>query len=169
MNLFAHYLESEAVELKKNGVRLRAIGDLERLPADVQQALASAISTTEAGSSLDLVLAVSYGGRDELVQAARRLARQVKEGRLGWEDISAENLRANFYAPDLPDVDLLIRTSGECRVSNFLLWQLAYAEIVISPVLWPDFSRAEFWRCLKEYETRSRRFGLTEEQLHGTG
>jgi undecaprenyl diphosphate synthase len=113
---------------------------------------------------MDLVLALSYGGRSEIAAAARKIAAQVKNGELEPEDIDESTLAGNLYAPDIPDPDLLIRTSGETRISNFLLWQLAYSEIILTPVLWPDFSKDEFYRCLREFGGRNRRYGLTEEQ-----
>lgn len=116
---------------------------------------------------MDLILAVSYGGRDEILQAARSFAQDVKGGRAEPEQLNEEIFRSHFYLPDVPDVDLLIRTSAEYRISNFLLWQLAYSEIVVSPLHWPEFSRDEFNSCLLEYSKRERRFGLTAEQLAG--
>lgn len=165
MKLFVQYLESELALLIKNDIRLRAIGDLSRISSPVRQRLEQAIEKTASGRSLDLILALSYGGRDEIVRAAKAIAQEVKEDRLSVAAIDEQVLRQHLFAPDVPDPDLLIRTSGECRISNFLLWQLAYAEIVVSEVLWPDFGKEEFLRCLAEYSTRERRFGLTESQI----
>jgi len=168
MKLFAQYLESELELLLQNGIRLRAMGELGRLPGVVQEILARNQERTAAMSEMDLILAVSYGGRDELVRAAQRIAERVQNGETSPREIDAKMLSQNLYLPDVPDPDLLIRTSDECRISNFLLWQLAYSEIVVTPVLWPDFSRAELTRCLAEYAGRERRFGLTEEQIRGS-
>jgi len=163
MFLFEQYLRSEVASLIENGVRLRAIGDLERLPDRVRLALSEAMKATEEGERLDLILAISYGGREEIVHSARRIAERVRSGELHPADITNADLRAGLYAPDVPDVDLLIRTSDEFRISNFLLWQIAYAEIVVTPTLWPAFSREEYRRCLTEFSSRQRRFGLVAE------
>lgn len=167
MKLFSYYLDAEVQNLKDNGVRLRAIGDRSKLPGAVQRALTDAEKKTDSGDKLDLILALSYSGREELVQAAKKIAVEVKAGELNPEDITADTIVSSLYAPDVPDVDLLIRTSDEHRISNFLLWQVAYAEIVITSVLWPDFSLDEFEKCLAEFAGRSRRFGLTGEQIEG--
>jgi undecaprenyl diphosphate synthase len=165
MSLFQQNLNNELSTLLKNDVRLRAIGDLERLPKSVRTALNLAMKRTEKNSGLDLILAVSYGGREEIVAAARSLAERVKTGEIQPSDISSEVFSQSLWSSDIPDPDLLIRTSGEMRISNFLLWQLAYSEIVVSPVLWPDFNKEVFTSCLEEYSLRERRFGLTSEQL----
>lgn len=169
MRIFVQYLESELELLLKNGIRLRAMGDLAKLPESVRAVLDRNIERTRGMNGLDLVLAVSYGGRDEIVAAARSVASQVQAGRLTPEEITAEIFGQHLYLPDVPEPDLLIRTSDESRVSNFMLWQLAYAEIVVTPTLWPDFSREEFSRCLETFAGRRRRFGLTEEQVRGEG
>jgi undecaprenyl diphosphate synthase len=158
------HLESELELLLKNGIRLRAMGDLSRLPAAVRELLERNEERTKDLTGMDLILAVSYGGRDELVHAFRKLGRAVKAGELDPETVTEELVSRSLYLPDVPDPDLLIRTSDETRISNFLLWQLAYAEIVVSPELWPDFSRDEFHRCLHVFAGRNRRFGLTQEQ-----
>ena len=165
MKLFAQYLESELELLLQNGIRLRAMGDLSRLPAAVREILVRNEERTSSMNAMDLILAVSYGGRDEIVFAARQLARQVAQGTIAADTIDAAAFAEHLYLPDVPDPDLLIRTSDERRISNFLLWQLAYSEIVVTPVLWPDFSPLEFHRCLAEFAGRERRFGLTEEQI----
>ncbi|MCO6429560.1 MAG: isoprenyl transferase [Deltaproteobacteria bacterium] len=165
MKLFLMHLESEVDLLKEHSIRLRAIGDLERLPAPVASALERCMTATQEGTAMDLVLAISYGGREEIVSAARRIAAEVKSGALDIQSIDEVAFSTKLYAPDIPDPDLLIRTSDENRISNFLLWQLAYSEIVLSPVLWPDFSKEEYMRCLEEYARRERRFGLTREQM----
>lgn len=165
MKLFAQYLDSELELMLKNDIRLRAIGDLKRLPTIVQDLLMRNAERTVNNKSMDLVLAVSYGGREELLNAVRSIATDVKSGKLEPADIDHAALVDRLYAPDLPDPDLLIRTSDESRISNFLLWQLAYSEIVVSPLLWPEFSKDEYHRCLKEFAGRTRRFGLTDEQV----
>lgn len=167
MKLFSYYLDAEVQNLKDNGVRLRAIGDRSKLPGAVQRALIDAEKKTASGDKLDLILALSYSGREELVQAAKKIATDAKTGKLNPDDITSDTITSSLYAPDVPDVDLLIRTSDEHRISNFLLWQVAYAEIVITSVLWPDFSLDEFDKCLAEFAGRSRRFGLTGEQIEG--
>lgn len=165
MKLFAQYLNSELKLLLKNDIRLRAIGDLSRLPPDVRQLLTENEARTQNLSGMQLILAVSYGGRDEIVRAVRTVAEAVRAGTLEPADISPQVVAQALYAPDIPDPDLLIRTSNEHRISNFLLWQLAYSEIVVTPVLWPDFTRDEYLRCLDVFALRERRFGRTGEQL----
>lgn len=165
MHLFVQHLESELDLLLKNGVRLRAMGNLDRLPAAVRELLQRNEEKTAHLVGMDLILAVSYGGRDEIVQATRKIAQQISEGTLTLDEITEETVSSNLFLKGVPDPDLLIRTSDENRISNFLLWQLAYAEIVVSPLLWPEFSRDEFIRCLQQFAGRSRRFGLTQEQI----
>jgi undecaprenyl diphosphate synthase len=167
MTLFQQYLESELDTLLENGVRLRIMGDRSRLPAGVRDLMEKSEAKTAGLTGMELVLAISYGGREEIVQAARRLADMAARGEISPSDITSATFRSGLYLPDVPDPDLLIRTSDEFRISNFLLWQLAYAEIVVSPVMWPEFSRNEFHRCLHEFAGRERRFGLTEEQVSG--
>jgi undecaprenyl diphosphate synthase len=167
MHLFVQHLESELSLLLKNDIRLRAMGNLSRLPAAVRDLLARNEERTKDLNGMDLILAVSYGGRDELVQGVRKLGKAIQAGELDPESITEETVSRSLYLPDLPDPDLLIRTSDETRISNFLLWQLAYSEIVVSPQLWPDFSRDEFYRCLHVFAGRNRRFGLTQEQASG--
>jgi len=165
MKLFGYYIDAETPSLKENGVRLRAIGDRERLPGGVQEHLRQAEEETKTCDKLDLILALSYGGREEIVHAVQKLVAQVAAGELDPKEITNETLAGSLYAPDVPDPDLLIRTSDEHRISNFLLWQIAYSEVVFTSVLWPDFTVEEFNRCLDEYSGRERRFGLTEDQL----
>jgi undecaprenyl diphosphate synthase len=165
MGLFAQYLESEIPLLKENGIRLRAIGDRSKLPVSVDEALCRCEHQTASQEKMQLILAVSYGARDEIVHAVKTIARKVEEGNLSPDEISQETVAQALYAPDVPDPDLLIRTSDENRISNFLLWQLAYSEIVVSDLFWPEFSKEEYRRCLQEFAGRSRRFGLTQEQL----
>jgi len=165
MHLFVQHLESELDLLLRNDIRLRAMGNLSRLPSSVRELLNRNEERTKELTGMDLILAVSYGGRDELVQGFRKLGRAVQSGELDPDLITEDIVSSSLYLPDIPDPDLLIRTSDETRISNFLLWQLAYAEIVVSPQLWPDFSKDEFHRCLEIFAGRSRRFGLTQEQV----
>jgi len=165
MELFRHYLESELGTMMDNGVRLRAVGDLERLPIVVRTLLKRDMEKSRDNSRLDLVLAVSYGGREEIVSACKRLCAEVEQGKLKSSDITTDLFSSALWTKDIPDPDLLIRTSGEMRISNFLLYQLAYSEIVITPEYWPDFDEPAFHRALAEYASRERRFGLTAEQI----
>ena len=165
MQLFVRHLESELDVLLKNGVRLRAMGDVDRLPAGVRDLLRKNEEKTKHLDGMDLILAVSYGGRDEVVQAMKKIGRAIKAGELDPEAITEQMVSNSLYLPDVPDPDLLIRTSDETRISNFLLWQLAYSEIVVTPVLWPDFTTDEFHRCLHVFAGRNRRFGRTQEQI----
>jgi len=168
MQLFVQYLESELDLLLRNGIRLRAMGDLQRLPDSVRVVLERNQERTKDMDGMDLILAVSYGGRDEVVQAVRRIGQAIASGEMTPESVTEESFSRFLYLPDVPDPDLLIRTSDENRISNFLLWQLAYSEIVVSQTLWPDFSRDEFYRCLHVFAGRNRRFGLTQEQISGS-
>lgn len=152
-------LVSEQRELREHGVRLRISGDVNLLPARAGSALAEAVAYLADGRGLILNLALAYGGRQEIVRAARQVAERVAAGELRPEEIDEAALRAGFYQPDLPDPDLVIRTSGECRLSNFLIWQAAYAELLITPVLWPDFRERELLLALEDYCCRERRYG----------
>jgi undecaprenyl diphosphate synthase len=159
MGLLKRFLRSERRELQDNGIRLNTIGQTERLPEDVRQALNETMDQTRGNHGMTLNLALSYGGRAELVRAVQLLARDVREGRLTPEAIDEETIAQRLYTAAQPDPDLLIRTSGEMRISNFLLWQIAYAEIHVTPTLWPDFGREELVSILKAYQQRDRRFG----------
>lgn len=165
MTLFESHLKSELELFKKNGVRLRALGAVEALPKNVRALLHQNEEITAQNSRMDLLLAISYGGREEIVSAARGLAKKVQDGVIDPSEISEEVFKQHLYAPDVPDPDLCIRTSSEVRISNFLLWQLAYAELVISPVMWPEFTKEELHRCLEEFYKRGRRFGATDDQV----
>ncbi len=164
MALLLEFLASQRQRMLQDGVRLRVIGDRERLSVKVRNALDSAEQETLSGDKLMLTLALSYGGRDEIVRAARRLARKVAAGELAPEEIGATEFNANLDTAGVPDPDLLIRTSGELRISNFLLWQLAYAELYFVDAYWPDFGPVELRLALESYRQRRRRFGLTAEQ-----
>jgi undecaprenyl diphosphate synthase len=159
MRLLRRFLKTELPEMLQNNIRLHVIGRTERLPFDVQKALNQAISATQANTALQLNLALSYGGRDEITRAAQTLAAEVQSGTIRIEDISEERLASRLDTRGIPDPDLLIRTGGDMRISNFLLWQLAYTEIFVTPILWPDFDREQFLKILDEFQTRERRFG----------
>jgi undecaprenyl diphosphate synthase len=167
MRLLERYLQRETDDLHERGVRVRAIGRLDMLKPHLQRRVRDLVRRTESNSKMVLTFALSYGGRAELVDAARSLARAVEAGRLEPDAIDEKMLQMHLYAPDLPDPDLLIRTGGEHRVSNFLLWQLAYTELWSSEVLWPDFTRADLEAALAEYQRRERRFGQTASQTRG--
>ena len=164
IGLLRRYLRVELSRMMKNNIRLRAIGDLSRLPRDIQQALASDIAATQNNTGLTVILALSYGAREEIVAAARALAIAVREGRLDPQEINEPHFAQHLWTADIPDPDLLIRTGREFRLSNFLLWQLAYTELYITDTLWPDFGREEFLQALADYQSRERRFGRTAEQ-----
>ena len=159
MKYLIHYLKSETPKLNKSNVRLEAIGQIWRLPGNVQEQLKKARATLAKNNGLTLVLALSYGGRTEIVDAVRGIAEDVKRGRLEPADINDQVVSQHLYTRSYPDPDLLIRTSGEMRVSNFLLWQISYAEFVITPTLWPDFRKPQLHAALEEYASRHRRFG----------
>lgn len=162
MNLLKKFLRNEEREFHENHIRLRAIGRLSDLPKSVQRELNHVMQATEHYRDATLVLALSYGGRTELAYAARELARKAKAGTLDPESIDEGAIAANLYAPDIPDPDLMIRTSGEMRLSNFLLWQLSYAEFYITDTLWPDFREEHLQKAVEEYGRRHRRFGLVK-------
>jgi len=159
MKYLIHYLKTETPELNKNNVRLEVIGQIYRLPENVQEHLKKSITTLSKNSGLTLVMALSYGSRIEIVDAVRGIAEKVKRGKLDPADINEQVFAQHLYTRNIPDPDLLIRTSGEMRVSNFLLWQISYAELVITPTLWPDFRKPQFYAALEEYTRRHRRFG----------
>jgi undecaprenyl diphosphate synthase len=159
MNLLKKFLKNEVRELHENKVRLRAIGRLSDLPKSVRRELNEAMRVTEHYRDATLVLALSYGGRTEIAHAAQALARKVKAGELEPEAINEAAVAANLYAPDIPDPDLMIRTSGEMRISNFLLWQLSYSELYITDTLWPDFREEHLAKAVAEYSRRHRRYG----------
>jgi undecaprenyl diphosphate synthase len=165
MNLLKRFLKSEMNELQKNGIRLRAIGKTEKLPAGTRKALNEVIEYTAHNQEMTLTLALSYGGRQEILDAFRFLGSQVEQGALSSSEITEENISRSLYTFDMPDPDLLIRTSGEHRISNFLLWQIAYTEIYVTPTLWPDFRKEEYHLAIEDYQKRERRFGFTSEQL----
>src|SRR5579885_2829683 len=159
MKYLVHYLKTETSELNKNNVRLEVIGQIWRLPENVQEHLRKSIATLSRNNGLTLVMALSYGSRIEIVEAVRRICEEVKRGKLDPADITEQVVSQHLWTRNIPDPDLLIRTSGEMRVSNFLLGQISYSELVITPTLWPDFRKAQFYAALEEYARRHRRFG----------
>ena len=159
MGLLRLVLREELAEMGKEGVRLRAIGRLQDLPEAVREELESAMEKTKTNTQLDLILALSYGSRVELTEAVKAIARETKSGDLDPERIDEKTITDHLYTRELPDPDLLIRTSGELRISNFMLWQISYAEIHVTPVLWPDFGKEQFAAALADYARRERRFG----------
>ncbi len=162
MNLLVRFLKSETADMVKNGVRLNAIGQLERLPDKVRQALDEAMGQTENNRLLTLTLALSYGARAEIVQMARVLADKACRGEIDPQQIDETLVGQHLYTGKLPDPDILIRTSGEMRISNFLLWQIAYTELFVTATLWPDFTRDELISILQRFQQRDRRFGKVE-------
>lgn len=159
MSLLSRFLRKNAHELHENNIRLRVIGRIEDLPAPVRKELLRVIDETKDYDEGQLILALSYGSRAELVEAVKKIAGEVKDGSLSVEDIAEETISQHLYAPDVPDPDLMIRTSGEMRLSNFLLWQLSYAELYVTDVFWPDFREEQFAQALESYARRHRRFG----------
>jgi len=159
MKFLARYLKTEAAELQRNNVRLEAIGQIWRLPEAVQEQLEKTRQMLSKNNGLTLIVALSYGSRTEIVEAVRALAEKVKAGQLEPAEINERVLADHLYTRHWPDPDLLIRTSGEMRVSNFLLWQISYAELVVTPTLWPDFRKAQLCEALEDYARRHRRFG----------
>ena len=159
MHLLDKYLKERTPEMMEKNVRLHAIGELHMLPENCRQQLQASIDATKDNTGVNLVLALSYGSRQEITAAVRSLAEQVKAGTLQPDDITPESITASLYTAGMPDPDLLIRTSGEMRISNYLLWQISYAEIFVTDVLWPDFGRKEFEEALAEYARRERRYG----------
>jgi undecaprenyl diphosphate synthase len=159
MSLLEEYVQREADELETQGVQVRVLGDLARLTPAARSAVNEVIRRTAHNERLILNLFISYGSRGELVRAAQSLARDAVAGLIAPEDIDEGTLESRLFTAGIPDPDLLIRTSGEHRISNFLLWQLAYAELYISPVLWPDFTRREFFEAIRDFQQRERRFG----------
>ncbi len=166
MSILKRYLDSELPRMQNNDIRLVSIGDRERLPEAVRNSLEKAISETSGNSKLTLNLALSYGGRDELVRAVKKISYLCLDGKLDPAAISSVTLADNLDTAGMPDPDLLIRTGGESRLSNFLLWQVSYSEIYFTDVMWPDFRKAVFLQALTDYQVRERRFGRTGDQLH---
>ncbi len=164
MGLLQEFLARELTDLHRHGIRLNVIGEISQLPFYVREVLERTLASTAQNRDMTLTLALSYAGRNEIVRAVRKLAEESATGRIVPESITEEELSGRLDTGDMPDPDLVIRTSGEFRVSNFLLWQAAYAEFVFTDVLWPDFGKPEFLAALEEFSRRDRRFGLTGEQ-----
>ena len=164
MDLLTEYLRKELRSLKENNIQFRMIGRSEELNISVLEQIRKAELSTFQNTGLRLNIALNYGGRAEIVDTFRKLARDVAAGRLSPEEINEENLGRNLYTRDLPDPDLLIRTSGEMRISNFLLWQIAYAELHVTETLWPDFGERDLFTALIDYQRRDRRYGRIEHR-----
>lgn len=165
MTILKSYLESELTQMLKNNIRLSCIGDMERLPKAVGEVLQKSIEKTKDNSQLVLNLALSYGARDEICMAARKIAEKCLNKELDIDSIDHNTFSSQLYTSTLPDPDLVIRTGGEKRMSNFLLWQASYSEIIFTDTMWPDFRKEAFLSSLKEYQRRERRFGKTGEQI----
>lgn len=169
MGLLGAFLKKELSQLHRRGIRLLAIGELHRLPDPIAKILEDVMLQTAGNERMVLTLALSYGSRAELARAVRRVAEEVASGRLAPEEVTEKQIAAALDTAALPDPDLLVRTSGEMRISNFLLWQSAYTELYFTETLWPDFSCEQLHKALDEYSQRQRRFGLTGAQLNGNG
>jgi undecaprenyl diphosphate synthase len=165
MKILINSLKKELVTLQENNIRLNAIGNLEKLPKSAQKELLDVIEKTKNNTRLTLTLALSYGSREELVNAVRIISDKVKNNIISLDTIDDSIINEHLYTQNLPDVDLLIRTSGEHRISNFLLWQIAYAELYFTNVLWPDFKDQDLYEAIISYQKRERRFGKTSEQI----
>ena len=159
MALLKKFLQSEQKEMVENNIRLRVIGQLDRLPQKVRQVLDQTMAATREMTGMKLILALSYGGRAEIVRMVQEVAEKIKHGIIDPQAVNDELISDHLYTRDIPDPDLLIRTSGEMRISNFLLWQIAYTELFVTTTLWPDFSKEEFLQILKDFQVRVRRFG----------
>ncbi|HAH22320.1 MAG TPA: isoprenyl transferase [Prolixibacteraceae bacterium] len=164
MGLLVHAISEETDELKKNNVRLRVIGDVKSLPQNVQDKLNWSIDKLQSCNGLTLVLALSYSSKWEIVEAVKRIAEQVKLGKLEPAEIDYDLMNCFLNTNEMPDPELLIRTSGECRISNFLLWQIAYTELYFTPKLWPDFRKEDLFEAIYDFQNRERRFGKTSQQ-----
>lgn len=166
MHLIVIAIERETADLIKNNVRLTMIGDFSRMPKFAYDRLCKCIDDTSHCTGLTLILAISYSSRWEITEAVKRIAADVKEGKIAIDDITPATVSDNLSTAGIPDPDLLIRTGGDFRVSNFLLWQIAYSEIYVTSTFWPDFSKEDFCRAVLQFQGRERRFGLTSEQLN---
>jgi len=165
MELLVKTITDEVPMMMKNNIRLQSIGDIDSLPKSAYEKLAEAKNTTSKNTGLTVILALSYSGQWELTQAARHIAQKVSEGKLKLEDITQQVMADHLETRGIPDPELMIRTSGEYRLSNFLLWQLAYTELYFTPVLWPDFRREHLIAAIQDFQKRERRFGMTGEQV----
>ena len=165
MDLLSSTLLQEAEEIFSKGLRIHAIGDLDRLPDTVREQLLNIIELTKNNNKGNLILALSYGSQREILNAVKEISKKVKDGEVDINDIDEKLFENHLYTKDFPPVDLLIRTSGEVRISNFLLWQIAYAELQFLDTLWPDFTKEDFFQCIVNYQSKERRFGKTSEQI----
>jgi len=163
MTLLKRFLINELKEMQDNGIRLQSIGRTEKLPEDTREILLETIKKTASNRDMVLTLAISYGGRQEILDAIKKIAINIESHVMTSNEISEQTFSSLLYTADMPDPDLLIRTSGEYRVSNFLLWQIAYTEIYVTPVLWPDFTKHEFLVAIQDFQKRERRFGATQD------
>ncbi|MDO4225075.1 MAG: isoprenyl transferase [Bergeyella zoohelcum] len=167
MSLLSETLMEEAENIFNKGLRLHIIGDIERLPQLVRDQLMNMVELTKDHQNGNLILALSYGSQKEILNAVKAISTKVKNGELSEEDITEEVFEKHLYTKDFPPVDLMIRTSGEVRISNFLLWQIAYAELQFLDILWPDFDRETLFKCIVDFQNKERRYGKTSEQLVG--
>jgi undecaprenyl diphosphate synthase len=165
MRVLINSLKKELITLQKNNIKLNAIGNLEKLPQSAQKELLDVINKTKDNTKMTLTLALSYGSREELVTAVKNICSKVKNNIISIDTIDDSIINEHLYTQNLPDVDLLIRTSGEHRISNFLLWQIAYAELYFTDILWPDFKEQDLYEAIISYQKRERRFGKTSEQI----
>ena len=165
MKLLVRSLKNELKTLRENNIRLNAVGNLEKLPKSILKELNEVIASTEKNSRMTLTLALSYGSREELINVVKNISNKVKNNIISLDSIDESIINQHLYTHNLPDVDLLIRTSGEHRISNFLLWQIAYAEFYFTDVLWPDFKENDLYEAIISYQKRERRFGKTSEQI----
>ena len=165
MNLLVETLHEQQKDLIEQNIRLNAIGNLKALPSHTLKTLKQVLKNTQKNTGMILSIALNYGGRDELIQATKKISQKVKNNIILVEDIDENKINLQLYTHNLPDVDLMIRTGGEKRISNFLLWKLAYAELYFTDTLWPDFKKTDYYLALKDYQNRERRFGKTSEQI----
>lgn len=166
MSLISETIILEAEEIFSKGLRMHIIGDTEKLPAEVREHMQHLVDITKNNTKGNLILALSYGSQHEILSAVKKISSKVKSGDLTEEEINEKVFENHLYTKDFPPVDLLIRTSGEVRISNFLLWQIAYAELQFLDILWPDFGKEDFFKCIYNYQNKERRFGKTSEQLN---
>lgn len=164
MKLMVEMINREMDELEKEGVKITLMGNFEGIPRDVAEAFTNAQQRTSSNTKIVLNVALNYGGRDEIIRAARQIASEVAAGSVSPDDLTTEAFSTHLYRGDLPDPDLMIRTSGEKRISNFMLWQLAYSELIFLDILWPDFSKRELFQSIMEYQNRKRRFGKISDE-----
>ncbi|MFC0345669.1 isoprenyl transferase [Epilithonimonas hispanica] len=165
MNLLSETLLLEAEEIFSKGLRMHVVGDVNQLPELVRDQLLNVIELTKDNKNGNLILALNYGSQKEILKAVKEISQEVKEGKIDTDDIDEKCFENHLYTKDFPTVDLMIRTSGEVRISNFLLWQIAYAELQFLDVLWPDFTKDTFFQCILDYQNKERRYGKTSEQL----